>query len=561
MGKKKVEKQSVKNKRLSSITSIVILGSVFMLFVIIGCNKMIQNSMQNKNDIISAAIQLREGSQSLTSDVRSYAVTGEQKHYDNYWKEVNETKSRDIAIATMKEIGITQKEAMVIDAIMDKSNELIPLEEAAMESVQNGDLLTAADYVYGEEYQTGIDQISNETQMFIDALNVRLNREEGVMIAISYALEGIFFVLLLFVVYIQRTYAGFVQKELILPLQKIEVQMQGISEGDLSRELDLEADESEMGSLIGSIINTKKYLKEVIDDISRVMRLLAEGDMTFSINYQYVGEFLAIKESSQAILDNMNEIFAAIRETADQVGMGAEQMAQAAQNLAEGSTDQASAVDMLTQNMEEVNESIKVTFEQSERSKSIAGEVGTFVGDSEQKMNELNDAMLVIKECAEQINSITSTISGIADQTNLLALNAAIEAARAGEAGRGFAVVAEEVKELAGDSSEAVKGTEELVRRTIEAVERGIILSQETKDAMDKVNEMAGESIRSMNEVVNSTKVQSQQIQNATQSIITISEKVQSNSAATEETAAAGEEQSAQSQSLANLLAQFRLRS
>lgn len=75
---------------------------------------------------------------------------------------------------------------------------------------------------------------------------------------------------------------------------------------------------------------------------------------------------------------------------------------------------------------------------------------------------------------SQQIQQITSVISGIAEQTNLLALNAAIEAARAGDQGRGFAVVADEVRALAGKTAEATDEIGTMVHEIGQDVNRAV---------------------------------------------------------------------------------------
>ena len=110
--------------------------------------------------------------------------------------------------------------------------------------------------------------------------------------------------------------------------------------------------------------------------------------------------------------------------------------------------------------------------------------ITNLAGQVEQASNIIQE----LEKNAQEINTILSTIQGIAEQTNLLALNAAIEAARAGEQGRGFAVVADEVRVL---SKRTHSSTVE-IRAMIETLQRN---TQQAVHTMHQSQQLAQNSV------------------------------------------------------------------
>ena len=186
-------------------------------------------------------------------------------------------------------------------------------------------------------------------------------------------------------------------------------------------------------------------------------------------------------------------------------------------------------------------------------------QVGQKAGESNDRMQDMLQAMADINSSSGEIGKIIKTIEDIAFQTNILALNAAVEAARAGAAGKGFAVVADEVRNLASKSAEASKNTAALIENSLQAVENGKHIADETAQSLEVVISDIQEARSMMDEVAKAATEQAESISQITVGIDQISSVVQTNSATAEESAAASEELSGQAQILSELVRKFRL--
>ena len=174
---KKAMKQSKLIAILNGISIFALILMALLLLFYANVDKKLSQNNEDRFNLTYNANRFMNGSAYLTNEVRAYAATGDQIHYDTYWNEINNLKNRDQGVAAMQEIGITSGEQSMIDEMSALSNKLVPLEEDAMNNVQEKKLQKALDYVYGEEYSSSIAQINSLKEQFLSALDTRTAEE------------------------------------------------------------------------------------------------------------------------------------------------------------------------------------------------------------------------------------------------------------------------------------------------------------------------------------------------------------------------------------------------
>lgn len=342
------------------------------------------------------------------------------------------------------------------------------------------------------------------------------------------------------------------------PLSEVEKVANELTAGNLHSTIEYHS-EDEIGNLAHSLRKSIRILGTYVDDISHAMKEFSNGNFDVEPEVEWKGDFEAILESFMMFEQSMADTIKGIHGVAEQVKNGAEQVAASSADLAQGATDQAAVTEELTATIVSVSDQVAQNAEEARKISKKVDMTGVDIVNSNGKMQEMVSSMSEINDSSREISKIIATINDIASQTNLLALNASIEAARAGEAGRGFAVVADQVSLLAAQSAEAAKESTLLIESSVRAVEKGMVVANETAQELQNVVESSKAITAEVNIIAEAMETQTESMNQINVGIGQINDVVQTNSATSEECAAASQEMSSQSEHLEELIRRFKI--
>ena len=557
--KKKLENMHLQERINYGYRKVIIMMLISGLLSIVVIGVLFANMVHYIEDVTVAdqAVKIcRINVNAAARNIREMALNDDTSSYASYEKTVEKLlKEVDSELKNLKGTGIIPDSDYeeYSSALSDWGN----IGYSIIEEIKSGDKEEAVDEIMNDctPALNKLVQIAIKLDDMTDQESSRAARTTFI-----FAAAGIvcIIVCLIFAWTLTKKTGKKVLDTILEPLRAVEDVAKELTEGNLHSTLDYRS-EDEIGGLAHSMRKSIRILGSYVDDIDRAMKLFAEGNFDVKPEVEWRGDFVGILNSFMQFEKSIGETIKGIQNVSNEVSSAADQVASSSNDLADGATNQAAVVEELTATVAGVSEQVE---NNSKSAKEISGrvdELGNAILESNGKMHEMVDSMHEINEASNEIDKIIATINEIASQTNLLALNASIEAARAGEAGKGFAVVANQVNSLADQSAQAAKESAMLIETSVKAVEKGMVIAGQTAAQLEDVAENSKIITEEVTNIAETLETQTTEIQQINEGIEQINDVVQTNSATSEECAAASQQMSSEAENLREMIRKFKV--
>ncbi len=532
---------------ISGLLSVVIIGILF-------ANMM--HYVENVNVADQAVKICRINVNAAARNIREMALNEDTSSYDNYEQTVKRLFSEvdsELQILKKTEVLSDENYEEYATALSDWGE----IGYSIIEEIKNGNDENATDAILNN-CTPALNKVV-EIAIKLDELTDEASSETvRNMVVCTVAGFVVIIVCLVFAFTLTRKTSKRVLETILEPLHAIEDVAMELTEGNLHSTLEYHSDD-EIGKLAHSMRKSIRILGTYVDDIDRSMKLFSEGNFDVHPEVEWRGDFVGILNSFMAFQASMAGTIKGIQNVSNEVSGAAEQVASSSNDLADGATNQAAVVEELTATVTGVSEQVEKNSQSAKEISVKVDELGNAISESNGKMHEMVDSMHEISEASKEIDKIITTINEIASQTNLLALNASIEAARAGEAGKGFAVVANQVNVLADQSAQAAKESATLIETSVKAVEKGMVIAGQTAAQLEEVAENSKVITTEVTNIAETLETQTTEIKQINEGIEQINDVVQTNSATSEECAAASQEMSSEAESLREMISKFKV--
>ncbi len=533
---------------ISGLLSVVIIGVLF-------ANMM--HYVENVNVADQAVKICRINVNAAARNIREMALNEDDtSSYDNYEQTVKRLLSEvdsELQILKKTEVLSDENYEEYATALSDWGK----IGYSIIEEIKNGNDENATDAILNN-CTPALNKVV-EIAIKLDELTDEASSETvRNMVVCTVAGFVVIIVCLVFAFTLTRKTSKRVLETILEPLHAIEDVAMELTEGNLHSTLEYHSDD-EIGKLAHSMRKSIRILGTYVDDIDRSMKLFSEGNFDVHPEVEWRGDFVGILNSFMAFQASMAGTIKGIQNVSNEVSGAAEQVASSSNDLADGATNQAAVVEELTATVTGVSEQVEKNSQSAKEISVKVDELGNAISESNGKMHEMVDSMHEISEASKEIDKIITTINEIASQTNLLALNASIEAARAGEAGKGFAVVANQVNVLADQSAQAAKESATLIETSVKAVEKGMVIAGQTAAQLEEVAENSKLITTEVTNIAETLETQTTEIKQINEGIEQINDVVQTNSATSEECAAASQEMSSEAESLREMIRKFKV--
>ncbi|MCP5267968.1 MAG: methyl-accepting chemotaxis protein [Zoogloeaceae bacterium] len=363
---------------------------------------------------------------------------------------------------------------------------------------------------------------------------------------------------------------------------------------------DVDTDFRRNAMLLGGVSTTLLFVLVVVGSLIRrsivnqlggepavaaaVMARVAAGDLTADVGKPAKGSLLealgGMVLALRGLVSEVSNSASTLVANAEQIKHASSEVSIAAEHQSDATSAMAAAIEELTVSSSHISDLSRETEKDSRDAMALSAEGSQRVDQATEAIRKIattvSDASArihALEERANQVSSIANVIKEIAGQTNLLALNAAIEAARAGEQGRGFAVVADEVRKLAERTSSATLEIEEMIQgiqgdtsgavsamnAALPEVEHGVQLAGHASESLNTIETGSERTLTRIGQVAAATQEQSVASTSIAQRVEEIAQMVEETTATIRGTAQTAQQLEQIAQGLKQQIGRFKV--